>query len=82
MPSVSTMKPSCTTDEGRYGDALRTALLALIPTLDGYGRALKEYAEELPKTVPAPQDDRRRGGRFIEAGVRAASRTQALLWGR
>lgn len=41
-------------DEGRFGDALRTALLALIPTLDGYRRALKEYAEELPKTVPAP----------------------------
>lgn len=41
-------------DEGRYGDALRTALLALIPTLDGYGRALTEYAEELPKTVPVP----------------------------
>lgn len=39
-------------DEGRFGDALRTALLALIPTLDGYRRALKEYAEELPKTVP------------------------------
>ena len=39
-------------DEGRYGDALRTALLALVPTLDGYRRALKEYAEELPSTVP------------------------------
>jgi len=39
-------------DEGRYGDALRTALLALIPTLDGYKRALREYAEELPSTVP------------------------------
>ncbi len=38
-------------DEGRYGDALRTALNALIPTLDGYGRALTEYAEELPSTV-------------------------------
>ncbi|WP_431709404.1 tetratricopeptide repeat protein [Glutamicibacter uratoxydans] len=35
-------------DEGRYGDALRIALLALIPTLDGYKRALREYAEELP----------------------------------
>ena len=41
-------------DEGRFGDALRTALLALIPTLDAYGRALKEYAEDLPQTVPAP----------------------------
>ncbi len=41
-------------DEGRYGDALRTALLALIPTLDGYSRALREYAGELPSTVPAP----------------------------
>lgn len=39
-------------DEGRFGDALRTALLALIPTLDAYGRALKEYAEDLPGTVP------------------------------
>lgn len=38
-------------DEGRYGDALRTALHALIPTLDGYGRALTEYAEDLPSTV-------------------------------
>lgn len=38
-------------DEGRYGDALRTALNALIPTLDSYGRALTEYAEELPSTV-------------------------------
>ena len=35
-------------DEGRYGDALRTALLALIPTLDGYRRSLTEYAHELP----------------------------------
>lgn len=34
-------------DEGRHGDALRTALLALIPTLDGYKRALTEYAAEL-----------------------------------
>ena len=42
-------------DEGRFGDALRTALLALIPTLDGYKRALKEYADELPKTVPDPR---------------------------
>ncbi|WP_444636172.1 tetratricopeptide repeat protein [Glutamicibacter sp. AOP33-2CA-4] len=42
-------------DEGRYGDALRTALLALIPTLDGYKRALKAYAEELPGTFPARQ---------------------------
>lgn len=35
-------------DAGSYGDALRTALFALIPTLDGYGRALTEYASELP----------------------------------
>lgn len=35
-------------DEGRYGDALRTALLALIPTLDGYRRSLRGYAEDLP----------------------------------
>lgn len=35
-------------DEGRYGDALRTALRALIPTLDAYGSALTEYADELP----------------------------------
>ena len=35
-------------DEGRYGDALRTALLALIPTLDGYRRSLTGYAAELP----------------------------------
>ncbi|NUL44965.1 tetratricopeptide repeat protein [Cellulosimicrobium funkei] len=33
-------------DEGRYGDALRTSLNKLIPTLDGYGRALSEYAED------------------------------------
>lgn len=39
-------------DEGRYGDALRTALLALIPTLDGYGRALTAYAADLPATIP------------------------------
>ncbi|WP_204531617.1 tetratricopeptide repeat protein [Arthrobacter tumbae] len=38
-------------DEGRYGDALQTALNALIPTLGGYGRALTEYAEDLPRTV-------------------------------
>lgn len=38
-------------DEGRHGDALRTALLALIPTLDGYRRSLTEYAAELPGTV-------------------------------
>jgi len=38
-------------DEGRYGDALRIALQALIPTLDGYQRALTEYAAELPSTV-------------------------------
>lgn len=42
-------------DAGRYGDALRTALLALIPTLDGYKRALREYAEELPSTLPPGQ---------------------------
>lgn len=41
-------------DEGHYGDALRTALNALIPTLSGYGRALTEYAEELPRSVPTP----------------------------
>ena len=35
-------------DAGRHGDALRTALLALIPTLDGYRRALTEYADLLP----------------------------------
>ncbi len=35
-------------DQGRFGDALRTALLALIPTLDGYKRSLTAYAEELP----------------------------------
>ncbi len=35
-------------DEERYGDALRTALLALIPTLDGYRRSLTDYAAELP----------------------------------
>ncbi len=39
-------------DEGRYGDALRTALLALIPTLDGYRRALTDYAAELPAGRP------------------------------
>lgn len=38
-------------DEGRHGDALRTALLALIPTLDGYKRSLTGYAAELPSTV-------------------------------
>lgn len=46
-------------DEGRYGDALRTALAALIPTLDGYRRALGAYADELPSTtsdsVASPQ---------------------------
>lgn len=35
-------------DEGRYGDALRAALFALIPTLDGYRRALTEYVNDLP----------------------------------
>ena len=38
-------------DEGRYGDALRTALLALIPTLDGYRRSLTAYANDLPSEV-------------------------------
>ncbi|WP_434993802.1 tetratricopeptide repeat protein [Arthrobacter sp. Ld5] len=38
-------------DEGRHGDALRTALLALVPTLDGYRRALTAYAAELPSTA-------------------------------
>lgn len=41
-------------DEGRYGDSLRTALLALVPTLDGYKRALIEYAAELPSTTTKP----------------------------
>lgn len=41
-------------DEGRYGDSLRTVLHALIPTLDGYKRALTDYAAELPSTVPTP----------------------------
>jgi len=45
-------------DERRYGDALRIALLALIPTLDGYQRALREYAEELPRTVSTRQEER------------------------
>ncbi|UJH71024.1 tetratricopeptide repeat protein [Ornithinimicrobium sp. INDO-MA30-4] len=35
-------------DEGRQGEALRTVLHALIPHLDGYGRALAEYADALP----------------------------------
>ncbi len=39
-------------DEGRHGDALRTALLALIPTLGGYQRSLTDYAAELPSTTP------------------------------
>ncbi|MFB0834257.1 tetratricopeptide repeat protein [Arthrobacter halodurans] len=38
-------------DEGRYGDALRTALNALIPTLHGYRRSLAGYAEDLPRAV-------------------------------
>lgn len=41
-------------DEGRHGDALRTALLALIPTLDGYQRSLTAYADELPRTRDVP----------------------------
>lgn len=35
-------------DAERYGDALRTALSALIPTLDGYRRSLTAYTEALP----------------------------------
>lgn len=38
-------------DEGRYGDSLRIAPTALIPTLDGYKRALTDYAAELPSTT-------------------------------
>ncbi|WP_368784511.1 tetratricopeptide repeat protein [Arthrobacter sp. B0490] len=38
-------------DEGGYGEASRTALLALIPTLDGDKRSLRAYAPELPDTV-------------------------------
>lgn len=38
-------------DAGRHGDALRTALLALIPTLDGYKRSLTAYAAELPRNA-------------------------------
>ncbi|MFD1845828.1 tetratricopeptide repeat protein [Arthrobacter flavus] len=38
-------------DEGRHGDSLRIALTALIPTLDGYKRALNDYAAELPSTA-------------------------------
>ena len=38
-------------DEGRYGDALRTALLALVPTLESYKRSLSGYAAALPSTV-------------------------------
>jgi tetratricopeptide (TPR) repeat protein len=41
-------------DEGRNKDALRTALLALIPTLDGYRRALTGYATELPRAPARP----------------------------
>ena len=41
-------------DEGRHGDALRTALLALIPTLDGYQRSLGEYAALLPGNAVEP----------------------------
>lgn len=39
-------------DEGRYSDSLRIALTALIPTLDGYKRALTDYAAALPSTAP------------------------------
>ncbi|WP_223263013.1 tetratricopeptide repeat protein [Arthrobacter sp. NamB2] len=42
-------------DECRYGDAQKTALLALIPTLDGYKRSLTAYATELPSTATMPQ---------------------------
>lgn len=38
-------------DEGRYGDALRTALQALVPTLESYKRSLSGYAADLPSTV-------------------------------
>lgn len=41
-------------DEGRHGDALRTALLALIPTLDGYKRSLTDYAAELRSAATKP----------------------------
>jgi tetratricopeptide (TPR) repeat protein len=41
-------------DEGRHGDALRTALLALIPTLDGYKRSLSAYAAALRNTAAEP----------------------------
>jgi hypothetical protein len=41
-------------DEGRHGEALRTALLALIPTLGGYQRALTAYAAELPGAAAKP----------------------------
>lgn len=42
-------------DQERYGDALRTALLALVPTLDGYRRSLTDYAAELPSGRREPQ---------------------------
>ncbi|MBG6192260.1 hypothetical protein IWX64_003230 [Arthrobacter sp. CAN_A212] len=41
-------------DDGRYGDSLRVALGALIPTLDGYKRALTDYAAQLPSTFASP----------------------------
>jgi tetratricopeptide (TPR) repeat protein len=41
-------------DEGRHGDALRTALLALIPTLAGYKRSLSAYAAALRNTAAEP----------------------------
>jgi hypothetical protein len=47
-------------DEGRYGDALRTALLALIPTLEGYKRSLTDYAAELPSSGANPERTRSR----------------------
>lgn len=44
-------------DQGRYGDSLRTALLALVPTLDGYKRSLREYAAALPSGVTSTPID-------------------------
>lgn len=36
-------------DAGRPGDALRTALTALVPSLTNYGGAITHYASELPE---------------------------------
>ena len=36
-------------DAGRRGDALKTALTALAPSLTNYGRAITHYASELPE---------------------------------